>query len=610
MSSDESTGASGAGGLAQRVLDEHGEALRADGLALVLGPEAVGPDFVTRASEALAAAGAQTDGVTCVAIVTDPDAPLLGEDVPLEEERAALQEIAVRLADEAFPLVLTIIEARGIASVPTILVVGTDGVSADVGNSGRWPERFHDDFRVDPAPVLELAALQGAARLGAAETPDPRDYAGSGPERGDLTQYLETHEPGGADVLTAMTVAAVGGVGLVWFFGRRATLSEERERAALAARTPTPVPPDVLEQLPRLLDRTFPDIDPQEARSEAALDHAVALAEDIEAHRALRERIRGRLVPEGDGPDPAHGSREAPRARRDSAACTAEAVDPVLPPIEVAALLVLHAQLAHRVRTWESHVRSGAPVESAEAPLHCALNPFHGQAAIDGDSVVTATVAGRGAAIQVPACAECRDATGRDEPPDVLRVRMGRRVRPYVEVDDGYARSMFGALAPLAPACVRPPVSEPVGSRAVVPSMGRGMLRILGIPLLILLGAAVVGGALAILLSGLEGQEFYTAQEQAERAAETGPTVWGYPVWNWLRGLGFGSLFAVVLAVLGLIVVGFVRTMRSDDASGADDADRGGADDGTGGDSTDRETTDHDSTDRSRARTLLQREAP
>lgn len=181
MSSDESTGASGAGGLAQRVLDEHGEALRADGLALALGPEAVGPDFVTRASEALAAAEAQTDGVTCVAIVTDPDAPLLGEDVPLEDERAALQEIAVRLADEAFPLVLTVIEARGIASVPTILVVGTDGVSDDAGNSGRWPERFHDDFRVDPAPALELAALQGAARLGAAETPDPRDYAGSGP---------------------------------------------------------------------------------------------------------------------------------------------------------------------------------------------------------------------------------------------------------------------------------------------------------------------------------------------------------------------------------------------------------------------------------------------
>src|SRR5690606_4371907 len=124
------------------------------------------------------------------------------------------------------------------------------------------------------------------------------------------------------------------------------------------------------------------------------------------------------------------------------------------------------------------------------------------------------------------------------------------------------------------------------------------------IPLLILLGAAVVGGALAILLSGLEGQEFYTAQEQAERAAETGPTVWGYPVWNWLRGLGFGSLFAVVLAVLGLIVVGFERTMRSDDASGADDADRGGADDGTGGDSTDRETTDHDNTDLSRARKI------
>ena len=248
--------------------------------------------------------------------------------------------------------------------------------------------------------------------------------------------------------------------------------------------------------------------------------------------------------------------------------------------------MTLDAQLAHRVRTWESHVRSGTPVEGAAAPQHCALNPFHGQAAVHGGSVVTATVAGRDAAIQVPVCAECREATGRDEPPDVLRVRAGRRVRPYVEVDDGYARSMFGALAPLAQACVRPPLSDPVGSRTVVPSAARGILTILGIPLLVLLGAAVVGGALAILFAGLEGQEFYTAQEQAERAAETGPTVWGYPVWNWLRGVGFGSLFAVVLAVLGLIVVGFVRTMRSDDDSDAGD------------------------TDQSRSRTLLQREEP
>src|SRR5699024_2870527 len=123
-------------------------------------------------------------------------------------------------------------------------------------------------------------------------------------------------------------------------------------------------------------------------------------------------------------------------------------------------------------------------------------------------------------------------------------------------------------------------LSDPVGSRTDVPSAARGILTILGIPLLVLLGAAVVGGALAILFAGLEGQEFYTAQEQAERAAETGPTVWGYPVWNWLRGVGFGSLFAVVLAVLGLIVVGFVRTMRSDDASDADaDADASGAGD-------------------------------
>lgn len=593
MMSDQPTGASDTGGLAQRFLDEHGEALRTDGIALAIRSQAVGPDFVARAQEGLAAAEAQTDGVTCLAVVSDPDAPLLGEDLALEDERAVLQEIAVRLADESFPLVLSLFEAYGMATVPIILVVGTDGVSDDVGNSGRWPDRYHDDFRVDPAPALELAALQGAAQLGAADRPDPRDYAGTGPERGDITQYLETHEPGGADVLTAMTVAAVGGVGLVWFFGRRATLSEERERAALAARTPTPVPPEVLDRLPLLLDRTFPAIDPRQARSEQALDHAAALVEDIDAHRTLRDRIHGRLRPDGDALEPDDGPHTSDGSSRDTdgGPCEAvgwssEVVDPVLPPVEVAALLVLDAQLDDRVRTWETHVRSGAAVDGAGPPQHCALNPFHGQAAVHGGSVVTATVAGRDAAIQVPVCAECREATGRDEPPDVLRVRAGRRVRPYVEVDDGYARSMFGALAPLAQACVRQPLSGPVGSRTVVPSAARGILVILGVPLLVLLGAAVVGGALAILFAGLEGQEFYTLQEQAERAAETGPTVWGYPLWNWLRGVGFGSLFAVVLAVLGLIVVGFVRTMRSDDDSDAGD------------------------TDQSRSRTLLQREEP
>ncbi|HJA38216.1 MAG TPA: hypothetical protein H9793_04415, partial [Candidatus Brevibacterium intestinigallinarum] len=113
MTSDQPTGASDTGALAQRFLDEHGEALRTDGIALAISSQAVGPDFVARAQEGLAAAEAQTDGVTCLAVVSDPDAPLLGEDLALEDERAVLQEIAVRLAEDSFPLVLSLFEAYG-----------------------------------------------------------------------------------------------------------------------------------------------------------------------------------------------------------------------------------------------------------------------------------------------------------------------------------------------------------------------------------------------------------------------------------------------------------------------------------------------------------------
>jgi hypothetical protein len=530
---------------AQRFLDTHGAALRRAGVALDVEPGSVDDRFLDRAQAGLAAAQQQADGVTCLAVVLDPDAR--DGDLPLGSQRAVRQEIAVRLAADAFPLVLIFIEAGALAHTPEIYAVGVDGVSDDLGSSGRWPDRFRDDFRIDPGPALELAALQGAAHLGLASQADPRDYGFAGPDRGDVTEYFETHEPGGADALTAMTVFAAGGVGLFWFISRRARLARQRARTGRDARQATPVPPDVLDRVPELLAREFPAIDPQDARTEAGLDAAVSLRAEIADHAVLRDRLTGLL-------------REA------DAGWTAQDIDRVLPPVEVAALAVLDDRLDAQVEAWEEHVHGGTTPAGAVPPGPCSLNPFHGPATTRSSAV------SRSATVELPVCADCRESARNRQPPDVLRVRVGRRTRPYVEVGDTYAQSMFGVLSPLGPAARVPAASGPVGDRDTDESARAVLSSLLLVPTLILLGTALVGGALAIGLSGLEGESFYTDAELAQRAAETGPTIAGYPLGNWLRGAGIGAPFAVLAAGLAAGAVILVREISAGDASPTDNA--------------------------------------
>lgn len=561
---------------AQRFVERYGDALLTDGVALTVDPGGVGKDFVEHAGRGLGAAETVADGVTCLAVVGEPDDFVLPDTNAVEYLRQTQQEIAVRLADDSFPLVISFFEfseAGGHAYAPSVYAVGPDGVSDDIGQRGQWPTRFRDDFRVDPGPAVELAALRGAAWLGVVDAPDVRAYEHDGPDRGDITKYFETHEPGGADALTAMTVFAAGGVGLFWFFSRRARLMAERADAPSASRLPTPVPITVLRRLPELLEHDFPAVDPQAATTEEALDTAVELRKEIEDYELLRDRIAARLVEIG-------------------VPYTPQALDPVLPPVEAAALLVLHTRLVQRVRGWEAHVRHGTPPDAVPVPRFCALNPFHGQ------TTVTSTVEGGSAAIEIPVCAACRDAGARGEPQDVLRVRAGSRTRAYVEVDDAYAQSMFGALTPLATAAASQPASGPAGPRGGTANRS-ALLLFLGVPVLILLGSALAGAALSILLAGMEGEQFHTAQELAERAADTGPTVFGYPVLNWLRGAGMGALFGVALSAIAAAVFTGFRNLGSGDGEWSGDDGLGPSEEVTG------EAVDQ--LDRPGVRTLLER---
>ena len=87
-----------------------------------------------------------------------------------------------------------------------------------------------------------------------------------------------------------------------------------------------------------------------------------------------------------------------------------------------------------------------------------------------------------------------------------------------------------------------------MGQAEVTPVSARSLLQRAAQVALILLGAAVLGGLVSILIIQFEPLVFRTAEGQQ---VHIGPTLWGYPLGNWLRGaaIGGGLTVAVVLAV-------------------------------------------------------------
>ena len=543
--------------IAERFHTLHADALQKTGAVLSdprLRSEVAG-DFLERATEALDRVGDRAQGARCLAVFSS--APPLEEDPEfgVHTLREAEQEIAVRLSEDMFPLVIAFFDVYGRRpGRPHVYAVGEAGVSDRLlsgGSSRGWPEDFGDDFRVDPGPAVELASRTALAWLGLGEEPDAEDYEHDGFEAGDVSRYLETHEPGGADAIVAASVLGFGGVGVFWFLSRRIRLSDEEVRD-LAASAPTRIPASIIDRLPELLRADAPAVDPQRATSSAGLDWAVALRDAAEDRAVLAERMSARL----------------PGGSVKTRTVTARMLHDAVPPVEAAALVVLDAEVEARTRLWRRHLQNGSAPDPDSLPRFCAFNPFHGQTTLRG------SVPGASASVDVPVCSACRDALGRDDAPDALRVSVGGRARGYMDAGDGYAESLFGAVRPLGPAALEVPASQPVGERDGAGSMIRGCLSTLMMPLLILLLAAVLGAGVSILLESAEAERFFTYAEQAERAAEAGPTVAGYPVLNALRGGAIGAIAALLFAGLGAVVVAF----RSSGDGSAPGADASGAD--------------------------------
>lgn len=353
---------------------------------------------------------------------------------------------------------------------------------------------------------------------------------------------LETHTPGGTDVIVAASVFLLGGSALAWTLVRRDQPAARSHDGSAEARSATRIPPKAADRLPELLDATAGDIDPAAATTEAGRTAAHALLEADQAFAVLAERVRARL-PQGTTPgtaaEAAAGSRPPSRQQ----------VEDAVPPVEAAALVLLEAQLRARVRAWESHLRTGSDPADSPLPRFCSLNPFHGQATVTAEGTAAS-------ASDAPVCTACREAFADGRDPDVLRVRTRSGVRPVEDAEPAYARGFAGAGEELARAVQEPPASGPVGGRRGGRDATGSVLGAIAVPVAGLVLGVVVGVLVSILVTG-DGAGGAAAGEGA------GPVFLGYPLLNALRGAGIGVLAAVLVFGIVAAAINGVRRLRS-----------------------------------------------
>ena len=353
---------------------------------------------------------------------------------------------------------------------------------------------------------------------------------------------LETHTPGGTDVIVAASVFLLGGSALAWTLVRRDQPAARSHDGSAEARSATRIPPKAADRLPELLDATAGDIDPAAATTEAGRTTAHALLEADQTYAVLAERVRARL-PQGTTPgtaaEAAAGSRPPSRQQ----------VEDAVPPVEAAALVLLEAQLRARVRAWESHLRTGSDPADSPLPRFCSLNPFHGQATVTAEGTAAS-------ASDAPVCTACREAFADGRDPDVLRVRTRSGVRPVADAEPAYARGFAGAGEELARAVQEPPASGPVGGRRGGRDATGSVLGAIAVPVAGLVLGVVVGVLVSILVTG-DGAGGAAAGEGA------GPVFLGYPLLNALRGAGIGVLAAVLVFGIVAAAINGVRRLRS-----------------------------------------------
>ena len=353
---------------------------------------------------------------------------------------------------------------------------------------------------------------------------------------------LETHTPGGTDVIVAASVFLLGGSALAWTLVRRDQPAARSHDGSAEARSATRIPPEAADRLPELLDATAGDIDPVAATTEAGRTAAHALLEADQAFAVLAERVRARLpqwTTPGTAAEAAAGSRPPSRQQ----------VEDAVPPVEAAALVVLEAQLRARVRAWESHLRTGSDPADSPLPRFCSINPFHGQATVTAEGTAAS-------ASDAPVCTACREAFADGRDPDVLRVRTRSGVRPVEDAEPAYARGFAGAGEELARAVQEPPASGPVGGRRGGRAATGSVLGAIAVPVAGLVLGVVVGMLVSILGAG-DGAAGAAAGEGA------GPVLLGYPLLNALRGAGIGALAAVLVFGIVAAAINGVRRLRS-----------------------------------------------
>ena len=353
---------------------------------------------------------------------------------------------------------------------------------------------------------------------------------------------LETHTPGGTDVIVAASVFLLGGSALAWTLVRRDQPAARSHDGSAESRSATRIPPKVADRLPELLDATAGDIDPAAATTEAGRTAAHALLEADQTYAVLAERVRARL-PQGTTPgtaaEAAAGSRPPSRQQ----------VEDAVPPVEAAALVLLEAQLRARVRAWESHLRTGSDPADSPLPRFCSLNPFHGQATVTAEGTAAS-------ASDAPVCTACREAFADGRDPDVLRVRTRSGVRPVADAEPAYARGFAGAGEDLAPVVQEPPASGPVGQRGGWRDATGSVLGAIAVPVAGLVLGVVVGVLVSIIVAG-DGAGGAAAGDGA------GPVFLGYPLLNALRGAGIGVLAAVLVFGIVAAAINGVRRLRS-----------------------------------------------
>lgn len=354
---------------------------------------------------------------------------------------------------------------------------------------------------------------------------------------------LETHTPGGTDVIVAASVFLLGGSALAWTLVRRdAPARGDRPGArsddgSAGPRAATRIPPKVADRLPELLDATAGDVDPAAATTEAGRAAARALLDLDQAYAVLAERVRARL-PQGTTAEAAAGSRPPSR----------EQVEAAVPPVEAAALVVLEAQLRARTRAWEAHLRTVSDPAGVPVPRFCSLNPFHGQATVTAEGTAAS-------ATEAPVCAACREAVAAGQDPDALRVRTRSGVRPVAEAEPAYARGFGGSGDELVRAVQEPPASGPVGRSGAGRDTTRSVLGAIAVPLAGLVLGVIVGVALSILVAG-DGAG-------AAAGEGAGPVLLGYPLLNALRGAGIGALAGILVFGIVAAAINGVRRLRS-----------------------------------------------